>query len=176
MLRFHVLALPCCALTLLLSLSACSLVGDEADDDPALPFRTDRTTYEAQLSGSEVVRVEFTIATAYTNVRHDTVYLLGCNRPSLPVLQKDTGDAWARAYSAPEDLCLSPPWRIAPGTTYRDTLHVHGYRSGGDPRFHTEVDGTYRLTRSIYADPDGATLLPAGQRTSNTFEVAVAAE
>ena len=174
--RLSAFALSCCVLTLLLSLSACSLLGDDADDDPAPPFQTDRTAYEARLSGAEVVRVTFTIATTYTNVLSDTVYLLGCHRPSPPVLQKDTGDAWTRAYSASEDLCLSPPWRIAPGTTYRDTLYVRGYRSGGDPLFRTEVDGTYRLVRSVYADPDGATLLPADQRTSNTFEVVAAAE
>ena len=124
-------------------------------------------------------RVEFLapVITAYTNTTGADVYLFGCRTPSRPTLQKRVDGAWVDAWMPVEDGCLSPPWRIRPGETYRDTLHVVGYKPGYNtaPTFDTAIEGTYRLVRAIYDVPEldaqGSGLLPLAQRVSNAFEV-----
>lgn len=152
---------------------ACSaLEVDEADLRGAV-FQTDQTHYEAVFRTDWRPRITFAIPTSFTNEMDTDVYLLGCKVPSPPELIRQEGGDWVIAYAPVVQLCLSPPWRLQPGETFRDTLWVEGFLPGYNaaPTFNTEVDGTYRLVRRVYLDPDGKTVLPAALRTSNTFQV-----
>ena len=114
----------------------------------------------------------------YTNPTDRTVYMTGCKGPSKPTLQKQEGRDWVPAYSPVELMCLGPPTVIEPGESYRDTLHVSGYLPGQNvaPTFKTEVEGTYRLVRAVFSDPDGKQPLPDSLRISNLFEMVLSEE
>ena len=123
--------------------------------------------------GMDYVGVQ--IDMTYRNATDDVVFLHGCKRPSLPVLQKWQGGAWVLAWGAVEQSCGSTPVPIPPGETYAMTVPVMGYLPGQNaaPTFDTEVEGTYRLLWTVYTadEPREDALLPLDQRVSNTFEL-----
>lgn len=161
------------ALAGLLLFPACSLLTFDSDNDAFRGFalQTDQFSYEAELKQDAYPHVEVSIPMTYTNVTDQTVYLLGCYHPSRPVLMKQEEEQWVTAYAAIELMCLSPPWVIRPREVFRDTLHVYGILPGHNagPTFDTEIDGTYRLERTVYMDPEGNKLLPDSLRISNLF-------
>lgn len=153
--------------------NGCTVV--EPDDDilATTAIQTDRTHYTVQpYASGERSGVQVTIPMTFRNVTTDTVYFVGCRRPPMPTLQKRSGGTWITAWGGVELLCLSPPWEVAPGATFQDTLRLSGYWPGqhAGPVFQTDVPGRYRLVRAVYqaADPL-APLLPEEARTSNEF-------
>lgn len=165
------------ALTLVaaLTVSAC---GNLTGSGPhALPesdglLQTDRTTYEARLVTDGPARVVVEIPYALANTTADTLYLIGCRRPPQPAVQKYVNEAWTTVYTPVELMCLSPPWKVAPGTVRHDTLRMEGALpdQNAAPTFDAaEIEGTYRLVRGIYRDSTGAKPLPEDRRTSNAF-------
>ena len=115
-----------------------------------------------------------TIPMTFRNITEETVYFVGCLRPPMPILQKRVGDTWITAWGGVELLCLSPPWPIAPGDTFQDTLRLSGYWPGqqASPEFETDVPGRYRLVRAVHQAPDPqASLIPEAARLSNEFEL-----
>ena len=163
-------------LLVLPAFTACTLVGPGEEGMDA-PIQTDHTLYEAVLRHDGLSRVEVSIPMAFRNITDEVVYLIGCRTPSQPVLEKHVGGEWVAAWVPIERLCLSPPWHVAPGATFRDTLRVTGFLPGHNaaPTFDTEIDGTYRLVRAIWSvpEPDAKAqgLLPLPYRVSNTFEI-----
>lgn len=136
-------------------------------------FRTDADRYVAVVKEDPYRYVEVEIPMTFVNPMEKTVYLIGCRQPTMPILQKLEEGSWNLAYAPVELQCLSPPVPVRPGEAYRDTFFVHGAFPGQRivPEFVTDVEGTYRLVRSIYADPEGEDVLPDSVRTSNTFEL-----
>jgi hypothetical protein len=74
----------------------------------------------------------------YVNRRAGPVAGLGCFPPHPPRLEWWTGDTWAFAYPAIYLGCLSPPYVIAPGATFRDTLHVFVFIDSIGPEGHAQ--------------------------------------
>ncbi len=140
-------------------------------------IRTDQLIYHAEIVNDSRPAVQLTIETEYTNTTDNTVYLIGCHQPSAPQLQKYKDGEWVTVYSPVENECLSPPWEISPGETYRDTYQVYGYLPGYNaaPTFDATIPGRYRLVRDIYqelSDPvNEAELLPLSERISNEFKI-----
>jgi hypothetical protein len=144
-------------------------------------LHTDADLYQAEIFHNGRQGIRFDIPYTVTNTTEKAVYMIGCRQPSAPVLQKRTGDEWVAAYSPVEQLCLSPPFILEPGEQRRDTLQVYGFFPGQNiyPEFLTDVEGTYRLKKRIYSDPD--TFENSGEwsdhkldrelRISNTFRV-----
>jgi len=153
---------------------ACSAMSQSIDDSS---LRTDQLTYHAKILHNPRSAVQLTIETEYTNTTENTVYFMGCHHPSAPQLQKYQEGKWVTVYSPIENLCLSPPWDIAPGETYRETYQVYGYLPGHNaaPTFDASIPGRYRLVRDIYqqlSDPlNESELLPLSERVSNEFTI-----
>lgn len=158
---------------------ACSATSQPIDNSA---IRTDQLIYHAEIIHNPQPAVQLTIETEYTNTTDNTVYFIGCNQPSAPQLQKYRDGKWVTVYSPIENLCLSPPWEIAPGETYRDTYQVYGYLPGYNaaPTFDAPIPGRYRLVREIYQQlSDSLTeseLLPFSERVSNEFTITNEAE
>ena len=175
------LLLPLTTLLLALVLPACSLLdsGEGFVSEPGGLLQTDRTSYDARLLLDDRPRVVLEIPYQTRNPTSGSLYLIGCFVPSPPVLEKRVDGAWRTAYGAVVFMCLSPPVEIGPGEVRHDTLRVVGYLPGQNvaPTFDTEIAGTYRLRREIYAgltdasSLEGGALLSLNQRISNTFEV-----
>ena len=146
-------------------------------------LQTDAELYQAELFQNGRPGIRFDIPYKVTNTTEVAVYMIGCRQPSAPVLQKRSGEEWVTAYSPVEQLCLSPPFIVEPGDQRRDTLQVYGFFPGQNifPEFQTDIDGTYRLKKRIYSDPD--TFEDSGEwnnhkldpelRISNTFRVKI---
>ncbi len=144
-------------------------------------LQTDAELYQAELFQNGRQGMRFDIPYTVTNTTEIAVYMIGCRQPSAPVLQKRDGEEWVTAFSAVEQHCLSPPFILEPGEQRRDTLQVYGFFPGQNiyPEFLTDVEGTYRLKKRIYSDPD--TFENSGEwsnhkldpelRISNTFQV-----
>lgn len=137
-------------------------------------LHTDRTEYEAERVADESrTYVALDVSYALANTTSDPVFLIGCQHPPAPVLQKRVEGEWQTAYAPVELLCLSPPWTVAPGSVRRDTLRAEAHLPGQNiaPAFEAdEIDGMYRLVQpSLYYDADGEKPLPLRRRVSNTF-------
>ncbi len=102
---------------------------------------------------NQVPGIKLTIETEYTNKTGNPVYLIGCGKPSAPILQKYVDGQWVTAYAPVEAACLSiPPLKLQNGEIYRETYYVEGYLPGYNfaPTFDVPVPGRYRLVREIY--------------------------
>jgi hypothetical protein len=119
-------------------------------------LHTDTELYQAEIFHNGRQGIRFDIPYTVTNTTEIAVYMIGCRHPAAPVLQKRSGEEWVAAYSPVEQLCLSPPFIVEPGEQHRDTLQVYGFFPGQNiyPEFLTDVEGTYRLKKRIYSDPD----------------------
>lgn len=154
--------------------------GEPAINVPTV-LQADQSRYDAMIVQDGMGRslVEFTFVAIYDNATDDTLYLPACQVPQAPVLQKRVGGSWTYAWGRAEDLCKTPSWRVPPGETLRDTIHVRGYLPD-EPvgnRFATEIPGTYRLYHySVYSDAAEETLLYEVGRTSDSFEITLADE
>ncbi len=164
----------------LITFSACSLTTpDDGTLDATGLLQTDATSYTAETVTDGRTYVSARIPYETFNATGEALYLIGCNVPPSAVLEKSVGGAWVTAYSPGTGFCLSAPWVIASGETRRDTLVVRGYLPGQNitPTFDTEVEGTYRLRRTIHtgrADESaslGVADLEPMQSVSNTFEL-----
>ena len=89
------------------------------------------------------------------------VYLVGCNDPPRPELQKWLGGAWKTVHFHTDDACRSPAWEIEGGGTLPRSPEWSEVRVAYDPGGHpgTESDtarrGTYRLAIALFTDdPD----------------------
>ena len=117
-----------------------------------------------------------TIGYVYTNRSDDAVSATHCDAPPPPMLEKQVGDRWVRAYDPVMLMCLTiPHFHIARGATYRGVLHV-----GAAPRGHNmapaleveSIPGTYRLRWRLRAgsDPEVAGA-PIVEAISNEFRL-----
>ncbi|MEB3178340.1 MAG: hypothetical protein VKL59_04760 [Nostocaceae cyanobacterium] len=168
-------ALSFLGLTVLLSgFVACKTLTQES---PPPPIKTDKTEYKAVRNNTSKPAIELTIQTEYTNNTGKTVYLVGCEKPAAPTLQKYVDGRWITAYEPVENQCLRRPWEIRNGQTYKDTYQVRGYIPGNNiaPTFDVPVPGKYRLVREIYStwsdQPYTSQFLPMHQRVSNEFTI-----
>ena len=160
-------------------LATCSLRDDASVE---APIQTDKTRYKVLRTSDPLPAIELTIAMTYTNTTGDTVYLVGCHRPPKPVLEKYERGRWVTAFQQVEGACLSPPWAIAPDSSYRDTLQVRGYAPEGDqgPFFRVSVPGRYRLVMEVYryySEEENyqswlaSATMPLEDRVSNVFRI-----
>ena len=169
------LALALCTVVL----SACSLASHDEPDASASLIETDQARYDARLVTGGYEGVAFDVPFEIRNTTGGPLYRIGCRTAPAPSLQKWVGGRWVTAYVPYDNLCLSPPFEIAPGGVAQDTLRVAGAFPGQDfrPEFRTEVAGTYRLYVELFSSltddrsPLGKDLAPMGARVSNTFEV-----
>ena len=144
-------------------------------------LQTDSEAYGAEVFQNPWHGVRFDIPYTITNTTDGAVYMIGCKRPSAPVLQKRINGEWISAYSSVEQGCLSPPFIVKPGDQRQDTLRVYGVFPGQNafPEFLTDVEGEYRLKKKIYSNPEtfkdsenwNEQLLPDELRISNSFYV-----
>jgi len=160
--------------------SGCEILGP--DDSLSVVFEADRDLYEVEIIEGIAPFLNFQIATTVRNNGDRDLALLGCQRPSMPVLQKRVDDEWMFAYGVAEPECLSPPFPLNPGDVYRDTLRVETVLRVDSPgSFLWEngipVNGEYRLERGIYENSDNGdvwpTILPVEDRVSATFQILV---
>jgi hypothetical protein len=144
---------------------------------PAPPIKTDKLEYKAIRTNDSKPAIELTIDTEYTNTTGKSVYLVGCQEPDAPTLQKYENGRWVTAYETVENQCLSKPVEIKNNQTFQDTFKVRGYIPGNNivPTFDVPVPGKYRLVREIYSkwsdQPYTSQLLPINQRVSNEFTI-----
>ncbi len=115
-----------------------------------------------------------TIGYTYTNRSDDAVSAVHCHTPPPPVLEKNVGGQWVRAYSPVMLMCLTlPPFRIDPGATYRGVVDFAAAPPGRNvaPALEVEsIPGTYRLRWTLRRgmDPDMGTPVEA---ISNEFRL-----
>lgn len=147
-----------------------------ATDPPVNAMRTARTDYSLH---ETMHGYESTIAYAFTNDFIDTVYVVNCNGDVSPALQRRTPSGeWEDWWIPPTLACLSPPLRIARGSSYSDSLRVvitphdsayfQHLRSSAMPDtfrliWHQALV-SYEDTHSSFGDQ-----LPIEQRVSNPF-------
>ena len=171
-------ALALCAATLF---SGCSLVSTDEAAPPvsASLVVTDQAQYDARAPAGGLSRVVFDVPFEIRNTTGGPLYRIGCRTAPPPTLEKLVEGEWVTAYAPIVNLCLSPPFEIAPGEVRRDTLQVQGFLPGQNagPEFETDVEGTYRLHLRLYSSltdersPLGKDLVPLEERVSNPFEV-----
>lgn len=93
-----------------------------------------------------------------TNGTATTVSANYCREPGPPALEKHVEGRWVPAYSPVILLCQTiPPFRLAPGATYRGRLALTVAAPGlnVEPRLLVEsIGGTYRLHWVFQAGPD----------------------
>ena len=158
-----------------LILGGCSLVSPDSTSDAPLSVNvsvSDDTVRVAQSTFDGATRIEFTVTAHFENSLSDSLTLIGCPPPSLPLVERRTEDGWTVALSPVERMCLAKK-RLAPG----DTITVGGTYSGylpsdhnNAPVFNGPIEGTYRLrmTRNDFEDASG---IPEEDLTSDTFKI-----
>lgn len=181
MYRLNLFITACLSFLMLISCTAISNYDSTFAAEEGGLLQTNSEIYEAEIFQNGQQGVRFDIPYTVKNTTGEAIYMIGCKRPAAPVLQKKTGEEWVSAYSPVELLCLSPPFILKPGEQYRDTLQVYGVFPGQNtyPEFLTDVEGTYRLKKRIYSDPEtfenseewSENLLRKDLRISNTFQV-----
>ncbi|MEL6704413.1 MAG: hypothetical protein AAFU38_07905 [Bacteroidota bacterium] len=164
-----------------IALAACSLSEDVSPfvSEPGGLLETDRTRYNAQVLRDGHERIKFDVPFVAQNPTGAPLYLMGCNGPHPPVLEKYVDGTWKAAYDAVIQTCQDPPHVIPRGGERADTLRVIAFLPGQNalPTFDVEIEGMYRLRWKIYASltdqehPVGRDPLSAEQQLSNTFEV-----
>ena len=166
------ISLLCFTLLLCLAPLGCALLNE--DEALPLPIQTENTRFEVtRLENSRGdTLIEFNIGFSYTNPTKEDRYLIGCNRPPLPDLEKQVNDQWVLAYTPGEDSCLSPPWRLVSGASLHDSLYVLFISiSDFKPVFRAEISGVYRLVGAIHRDAEGEELVELSERVSNSFRL-----
>ena len=176
-LRCRVLSLAALAVFLV---SGCRIIGPD-DDSRSVSFHADQDLYDVQIIEGTQLFLDFDIRMEIRNDGDRDLALLGCIKPSMPILQKRVDDDWVTVYAVAEPACLSPPWFLEPGDVYRDTLRVEAELETGILgvlvwESHIPVNGEYRLERGIYEGSEGEdwpTILPLEERVSASFLVRV---
>ena len=181
------------ALVALAGLPACSFsdsVSDSVSEPGPLPdaregglLRTDRDLYVAAVvrDGGGWDHVAFDVPFVVRNPTDRPIYVVGCNGPHPPVLEKLEGGRWRGAWGAVVQTCGPEGYPVPPHGERRDTVRVEGFFPGQNvvPTFNTSVPGTYRLRTPVYGGFDGPPAyvprdpLPAERGVSNAFEVRV---
>jgi len=69
----------------------------------------------------------------FVNRTSAPVASIGCFPPMPPRLQWWNGNAWVYAYGEIEPACSSPPFVIAPGASFLDTLRVRVFADSIGP-------------------------------------------
>jgi hypothetical protein len=158
-----------------LVIGGCSLVSsDSASDEPSLVnvSTSEDTVRVARSTHDGATRIEFDVTAHFTSSLSDSLTMIGCPPPSLPLVERRTEDGWTVALSPIERMCLAKK-RLAPG----DTITVGGTYSAylpGDhnnaPVFDGPIEGTYRLRipRNDFEDAGG---IPDDDLTSDTFQI-----
>jgi hypothetical protein len=119
-------------------------------------LRVDSSQYTVRLVG---LMYEATIGFVFTNHTGGIVSESYCRTPTPPILEKRLDDGrWLLAYSQILLMCQSiPPFRLAPGESYRGTLYMAAAKPGANivPRFEPDsVPGIYRLRWVLRSGPD----------------------
>ena len=118
----------------------------------------------------------WTIRYRIANPAEPPVYLVGCNDPPAPQLQKWLDGEWKPVHSVMDDACRSPAWEIRGGEALPASPAWSEVRVVYEPGAHpgTEGDttrrGTYRLATALFtSDPDpdlaSATQVVRGSRS-----------
>lgn len=113
------------------------------------------------------------------NPTEPSVYLVGCNNPPRPQLQKWLAGAWKPVQYVMDDACRSPAWEIRGGGALPEAPEWSEVRVVYDPGRHpgTEGDttrrGTYRLVLALFTDDPDVALASATQIVgrSTPFEI-----
>ena len=121
----------------------------------------------------------WTIRYRIANPTESPVYLVGCNDPPRPQLQKWLGGAWTPVHDVVDDACRSPAWSIRSGETLPAAPEWSEVRVTYEPGRHpgTEGDttrrGTYRLATVLFTDDPDLDLASAAQivGTSRAFGI-----
>ncbi len=161
-----------CSLLLSASFLGCSLFSN--DGAPTLPIQTDDTLFEVTIIEDSRfgTLVEFNIGFTYTNPTREDRYLVGCNRPPLPDVEKQVDGQWVSAFRPTMDLCFGPVIRMEPGQSLHDSLYVLFISLRQfEPVFREEISGTYRLVGVVHQDPEGEELALVSERVSNAFRL-----
>ena len=166
------ISLLCFTLLFCLAPLGCALLNE--DEALPLPIQTEGTRFEvAHLENSRGdTLVQFNIGFTYTNRSTEDRYLIGCNRPPEPDLERQVDGQWVLAYTPGHDLCLSPPWHLMPGASLQDSLFVLFLSMRHfKPVFRAGISGVYRLVGEVYRDPEGNELVEKSKRVSNAFRL-----
>lgn len=143
-------------------------------------IKVDISQAVAVIKKDPYTKVVFNVPFEIKNRMSTEIYMVGCMQAPPPVLQKYVLGKWVDVYQPVILDCLSPPFIIEPGETFRDILRVEGYAPGQNtyPVFEADIDGTYRLVQKLYINLDKFDsgnmedgLLPIEERISNTFTV-----
>lgn len=136
-------------------------------------LRTDSARYTVRFA-PPLYRVR--IGFVYRNGTGTPVSTEYCREPGPPTLEKAVGGRWVPAYNPVTLLCqVVPPFRVAPGGTYRGTLDVavapRGTRVG--PQLAVDsIAGTYRLRWALRAGPEPADpRAPSVEASSPPFQL-----
>ena len=132
-----------------------------------------------QAAGGATREAPWTIRYRISNPTEPSVYLVGCNNPPRPQLQKWMGGEWRPVHYVIDSACRSPAWEIEPGETLPtapdwDVVEVT-YEPGTHPGTEgdTSLRGTYRLVIGLFTGDPDVDLSSATQiaGTSTQFEV-----
>ncbi len=121
---------------------------------------------------------ETAIPFTYRNSTAGPVFVMTCNGPHPPTLEKWVDGRWVAAWNAVRLMCLGPVLRIESGATYSGSLGLFaGFPSGNYyPKFQfDDPEGVYRLVweplSSYQPQSPFGPLLPLDDRVSNPFEL-----
>ncbi len=166
-------------LILLMVLSSCEILGPDENalvqDNEEYSVVTDVLEYEAIVYRDSPKWIQIEIPSTFTNKLSYPVYFTGCRPPVTGTIQMQRGAGWDTIYWPLHQLCLSNPVMVLPG----DSLVLPALMgacfpdNNCGPEFYGATEGTYRLNHFIYADPEGATLIPEAHRISNAFEMRI---
>lgn len=158
--------------------TGCSNLTDSSDV-PKSFLQTKQSEYTPTIN-EETDVISFNIGTTFTNFRDDSVFITNCKGGFSFELQKRVDGEWETALSPINLMCLSPPIKIAAGSTFNRILQFSGGLSRSEllPKFQVEdIEGTYRLvwmdvlsSFDANAQPFGEQI-PFEQRVSNTFKI-----
>ena len=165
--------------------AACSNEGSTGVvSDPEASHQSSEALVQTQGTEFDLVSrngmLEGSVPYTYRNTLPDTLYIVNCLGQVAASFQKKSGDTWQNFWSPTVLLCLSPPVKIAPGTSITGTARIYGSRAGANsyPQLpNGDLTGTYRLLISPvvfhYTDRGqrfGAPV-PLEQRVSNEFRL-----
>jgi hypothetical protein len=163
--------------------AACQTTAPPGEETPAPPQARAGQSGASLVTDSTQYTVRFVdrmyrarIGYTYTNRTGQPVSRNYCRTPPPPVLEKLVDGKWVRAYRPMMPACLTtPPFRIAPGATYRGTLNFAAVPPGQNAAPALEVGsvpGTYRLRWMLTAgnDPEAAAAATV-EAISNEFRL-----
>jgi hypothetical protein len=164
------LAIVACAVPLAY-LGACQSLG-LSNRALTASLRTDSAQVSVRRSGNAYFA---NIGFVYTNTTSTPVAKGGCGFPPFPILEKQVGGQWVRAYDPTYLMCSTKPdFTLPSGKSYHGVLQFIAYERGHNnaPTLDVDsIDGVYRLRWDFNQGTDDSAKARRVVSTSNEFRM-----